>query len=365
MKVLFTGALLTLLSLMSNAYDPKANATTPDNALEWWNEPYPLSFDAKLLTHKQSEISVKGNIFVDEKGKTFIFRGVNISDPDKLVKQGKWGPAHFKAAKKFGANVIRLPIHPIAWRTLGTAEYLKLIDQAVIWANELDLYLIVDWHSMGNITKELYFHPMYRTNKQETLEFWRTIAARYAGIPTIAVYELFNEPTNNSDRLGRVDWMEWKAYNEEIITIIYAHDKNVIPMVTGFNWAYDLSPVDKYPIEREGVAYAIHPYPQKEKSGDLVMQWEMNWGRLAEKYPMIASELGWMREDEKGAHIPVINNDGSYGPLIRDYLAKKGISFTIWCFDPDWAPQMISDWDYTPTEQGKFFRQVMLDAQKR
>ncbi|MES2581676.1 MAG: cellulase family glycosylhydrolase [Pseudomonadota bacterium] len=366
MKALLLGTIVaTLLPLASNAYEPKAVTPVPTAATEWWNEAYPLPFDAKLLTRKQSEISVKGKLFVDDQGKTFVFRGVNISDPDKLATQGKWDKSHFQAAKDFGSNVIRLPVHPTAWRSRGTSEYLKLLDQAVVWANELDIYLIVDWHSMGNITKELYFHPMYRTSKQETMDFWRTIAARYAGVPTIAVYELFNEPTNHNDRLGTVDWMEWKAFNEELITVIYAHDRNIIPLVAGFNWAYDLSHVAKHPIARPGVAYAIHPYPQKEKAGNMLAQWEKNWGHLANKYPLIASELGWMREGEKGAHIPVINNDGSYGPLVRDYFAKKGISFTVWCFDPDWPPQMISDWSYTPTEQGKFFRQVMLEARGR
>jgi endoglucanase len=353
-----------LLPALAMAYDPKA-VPAADAGQHWWDEPYPQTFDKKSLTRKQSEISVKGKLLVDEQGKTFVLRGVNISDPDKLVKQGKWDKAHFQAAKDFGANTIRLPVHPTAWRSRGAGDYVKLLDQAVVWANALDLYLIVDWHSMGNLSKELYFHPMYRTSRQETMDFWRTIAARYAGISTIAVYELFNEPTTHSDRLGTVNWLEWKAINEELITMIYAHDKNIIPLVAGFNWAYDLSSVRKHPIAHPGVAYAIHPYPQKEKSSKPPAEmWEKNWGYLANTYPLMATELGWMREGDKGAHVPVIN-DGSYGPQIRDYLAKKGISFTVWCFDPDWPPQMISDWNYTPTEQGRFFRQVMLDANKQ
>lgn len=355
---LLGAAILALLPLASQAYDPKAGAPVEVKTGEWWNVPYAAPFDAKLLTHKQAEVKVKGNLLVDENGKTVIFRGVNIGDPDKLVKQGKWSKEHFQAAKSFGSNIVRLPIHPIAWRSRGSEEYLKLIDQAVVWANELDLYLIVDWHSMGNITKELFFHPMYVTTKQETREFWRTIASRYTGIPTIAVYELFNEPTINSGKLGDVDWQEWKAYNEELISMIYAHDKNIIPLVAGFNWAYDLSQVDQHPIEREGVAYAIHPYPMKSK-GPFPESWETQWGHLSAKYPILATEIGWMREGEKGAHVPVLN-DGTYGPLISDYFAKKGISFTVWAFDPDWPPQMISDWNYTPTEQGKFFKEFML-----
>lgn len=354
---------LALITNHSLAYDPKAGPQVEIKNGEWWKEPYPEAFDAKKLPNKQSEIKVQGKNLVDEKGKTIILRGVNIADPDKLVKQGHWNKEVFTAAKSFGANVIRLPIHPIAWRSRGSADYLNLIDQAVLWANELDLYLIVDWHSMGNITKELYFHPMYVTNQQETREFWRTIASRYAGLSTIAIYEIFNEPTINSGKLGEVDWSEWRKFNEEIISIIQAHDKNIVSLVAGFNWAYDLSKVKNEPIAREQVAYAIHPYPQKVKDGPLAETWEKQWGHLADQYPIIATEIGWMRADQKGAHIPVID-DGSYGPIITQYMEKKGISFTVWCFDPDWPPQMISDWNFTPTEQGAFFKAYLSKVKK-
>jgi hypothetical protein len=42
-----------------------------------------------------------------------------------------------------------------------------------------------------------------------------------------------------------------------------------------------------------------------------------------------------------------------------EYMKDRGISWTAWCFDPDWSPTMISDWDFTPTEQGAFFKTVM------
>ncbi len=332
---------------------------------EWWNQPYPKAFDLSTLTKPQSFVRVEGKLFVNEQDETVVFRGVNISDPDKLVKQGKWSKAHFEAAQAFGANVLRIPVHPVAWRARGKDAYFELLDQAVVWANELGLYLILDWHSIGNLHTSLYQHPMYNTSMEETASFWRQAAYRYKGVPTIVVYELFNEPTRYQGQLGNVSWQQWREINEELISIIYAHDTKVIPMVAGFNWAYDLKDVKKYPIRANGIAYAAHPYPTKSKLplADKPKDWEKTWGYVAKKYPMIATEIGWMGEDEPGAHVPVID-DGSYGPAIADYLESKGISWTVWCFDPDWPPTMISDWDYTPTEQGKFFKDVMLKENK-
>ena len=42
-----------------------------------------------------------------------------------------------------------------------------------------------------------------------------------------------------------------------------------------------------------------------------------------------------------------------------DYTRNLGISWVVWCFDPDWAPYMFTDWEYTPTRQGTFFKKVM------
>ena len=289
-----------------------------------------------------------------------VLRGVNISDPDKLEQNKKWTKAYFTEVKKFGANVIRIPVHPVSWRNRGADNYFELLDQAVVWANELDLYLIIDWHSIGNLDSGVFQHAMYFTSKQETFNFWRDIAFRYQGVSTIAVYELFNEPTNHSGKWGTLDWSTWKAINEQMITIIYAHDKKVIPLVAGFNWAYDLSHVKQNPIKQEGVAYAIHPYPQKTGQ-PWEKNWENQWGYLAKKYPLIATEIGFMRSDMAGAHVPVIDDTGTYGPTIVKYLAERQISWVVWNFDPDWPPQVITDWDYNLTLQGQFFHKVLVE----
>lgn len=342
---------------------------------EWWNIPYPTSFDMEALTNQQSFIKVDGNSFVDESGEEFIFRGVNIADPDKLAYQDRWNKELFAEIDRWGANTVRIPIHPLAWRIRGKQWYFDRIDEAVQWANELDMYLILDWHSIGNLEAELFQHVMYVTTQAETTQFWRDVALRYKGVPTIAVYELFNEPTHDyigtgEYSLGKADWSTWRVMLEELIDLIYVYDRNVIPLVAGYNWAYDLAPVAEEPVRREGVAYTIHPYPQKAKpkvknKENFFKSWEQTWGYVADKYPLIATEFGWVREDGFGAHVPVINNDGTYGPNIIEFFEKKDISYTVWIFDPDWSPTMINDWDFTPSEQGAFFKKVMQEADNK
>ena len=312
-----------------------------------------------LQAQNLSKISVKGNDFITENGKHFIFRGVNIADPDKLVKDGHWDKAFFQECKNWGANVIRIPIHPRAWRAVGKDNYLKILDEGVSWATEIGLYIIIDWHSIGNLRTEMYQADGYETTRKETFEFWRTMAKHYKGNNTVAFFELFNEPTTASGQLGTCSWADWKQLNEEMIGIIRSNGGTAIPLVAGFNWAYDLTEIAQNPINAEGIGYVSHPYPMKRKK-PWEVQWAKDWGFVKDKYPLILTEIGFSLASEIGNHVPV-TDDGTYGDAIVDFCDKKGISWVVWVFDNRWAPRMFSDWNYTPTTQGKYFKKAMLD----
>lgn len=303
-------------------------------------------------------LSVRGNQFVDENGNPVVLRGVSFSDPNRLEKAGHWNREYFAAAKAWNANVVRFPIHPSAWRARGEEAYLRLLDQGVQWAKELGMYVIMDWHSIGNLQTEQFQAPMYNTTRDETFRFWKTISQRYAGNLVVPFYELFNEPTNYSGKLGEISWERHKAMMEALIDSIRANNKAAIPLVAGFDWAYDLTPVRTRPIDRPSVAYVSHPYPQK-RPAPWEPKWEQDWGFVADRYPIIATEFGFMSESGRGAHVPVIG-DESYGEAIVDYFNKKGISWTAWVFDPMWSPQLIENWNFEPTPQGRFFRDKMM-----
>ena len=141
-----------------------------------------------------SFVKVFGNQFVVD-GKPITFKGVAIAAPSKILKDGRWGKKHFEQIKDWGANIVRVPVHPALLRKHGRENYLELLDDAVRWCSELEIYVIIDWHSIGNLRARRFEAPEYVTNEQETGEFWDTISKRYAGNATVAFYEIFNEPT--------------------------------------------------------------------------------------------------------------------------------------------------------------------------
>ena len=79
-----------------------------EEAKEWWYIPFPESFNPEGFKNSLSFIHVEGNEFVDEQGNHTLFQGVNISDPDKLEKNGYWNKKHFEVIKDWGANIVRM-----------------------------------------------------------------------------------------------------------------------------------------------------------------------------------------------------------------------------------------------------------------
>jgi aryl-phospho-beta-D-glucosidase BglC (GH1 family) len=224
----------------------------------------------------------------------------------------------------------------------------------VDWCTALDLHIIIDWHSIGNLRTELFQSPMYDTTQKETFEFWRTIARHFKGNHTVAFYELFNEPTLYHGQLGPMAWSEWKKLNEDMISIIRAFDSEKIPLVAGFDWAYDLTPLQSEPIQAEGIGYVTHPYANK-RSKPWEPKWEEDYGFAAARYPLIATEIGF------GQRTPAPLKPDDYGNAIVNYLESKGISWTAWCYDPEWGPNLLKNWDYELSGSGAFFKAAIAD----
>ncbi|UCF38033.1 MAG: cellulase family glycosylhydrolase, partial [Acidobacteriota bacterium] len=192
---------------------------------------------------------------------------------------------------------------------------------------------------------------------------WAAIAERYKGNATVAFYELYNEPTVSGENFGKMTWPEWKEIQEGLIAHIRRIDSETIILVAGFDWAYDLTWVGDDPFTEANIAYVSHPYPQK-RDEPWEEKWEADWGYVSDKYPVILTEVGFCLEEEKGAHVPVISTE-KYGIDLTSYTERKGISWVAWVFDVNWSPQLITDWDFTPSTQGRFFKGYLQSKRKQ
>ncbi len=348
-RMLKVFALLTMSVVAVSVRGQETGANARPGHRAWWNEQFPgyqTNRDTTLPL-----IMVRGNRFVNSLGDTILFEGLSIADPTKIEGEGQLKKSLFVRIKKLGAMIVRIPVHPIAWREETPAKYLKLLDKVVDWCTEESLYVDIDWHSIGNLEEGLFQDPMYNTSLQETYNFWRLIAMHFAGNNTVAFSELFNEPTDFRGRLGNLSWDKWKRINENLIKLIRAYNNKSVPLVAGFDWAYDLTPLHYAPIDAEGIGYVTHPYPHK-RTPPYVPKWEEDFGFAADTYPVVATEFGFTLPD-KQANL-------EYGREIMKYFHQKHISWIWWCFDPNWEPTMFTSWKtFTPTLGGEFFEEAI------
>jgi endoglucanase len=302
-------------------------------------------------------LHVDGNRVADAGGNTVLLRGLALADPDQLDRDGHWDAEHFEQARSWGAQVVRIPVHPRFWRERGPAGYLALLDQGVAWAEERGMYVILDWHGMGDPTAEVYEPArggIYVTSQAETRSFWRIAAAHYRNDPGVAFYELFNETTNwTSGGSTGTRWAEWRALAESLVDVVRGQGAVAVCIVGGFRWSYDLSPVGADPVARDGVAYSVHPYPSQAGASS----WEADFGYLAATHPVFATEFGF--DADPGDAVAHGTVEG-YGIPITDFFAAHGIGWTAWVFHPTWTPSLLSSWSYTPAApQGTFFRDLL------
>ena len=350
-KILKPCLLLAILTALVSQI--QSQSTAENNYRPWWKGGYPAWQPKNPKAKLMSLITVKGNKFVNASNDTVLFRGVSIADPDKIDHEGHWNKMLFEKAKEMGVMLVRIPVHPVAWRERTPVKYITLLDSAISWCTDLGVYVDIDWHSIGNLEMELFQNPMYNTTRKETYEFWQAISRHFTGNNTVAFYELFNEPTTYRGQLGNISWTDWKKINETIIQLIRAFDTETIPLVAGFDWAYDLTPLREEPINAVGIGYVTHPYPNK-RSQPWEPKWEEDFGFAAKHYPMIATEIGFnIRNGDP--------KDGAenYGSRITTYLESNGISWVAWDFDPEWGPQLLGSWNFDLTGSGEFFKKDM------
>ncbi len=309
-----------------------------------------------------SLLKVKGPSIVDTSGNPVVLRGLNICYPAQLRQEGCWSESLFAQMSSWGAKLVRVPIDPDTYRRFGKEGTFALLDQAVAWSKKYGMYVIVDWHSIGNPIQGIFQDPWaesMKTTPAEMKEFWEATAKRYKNEPVVAFYEIFNEPASIHWKGGRLSWAEWRDLADSVIDVIYKQNPRAIPVVGGLDWAYDLKGVAAEPLRNRGVVFAAHPYP-----GHVPQPWEEKWerdfGYLAKKVPVMLTEFGFDPIDQ--VMPSVYKADEDYGRRILAFAEARGMSWTafVFCFSPGWPMQLFKDENYTPTESGAFFKGELL-----
>ena len=184
-------------------------------------------------------------------------KGVNLTNWFQANSPGsidfsKYTYQDFSDIKTLGVDVIRLPIN-LHSMTQGAPDYsldplfLFFLDKVVDWAEELDLYLILDNHT---------FDPSDATNPQigDILNpVWLQMAQHFNSRSDKILYEILNEPHGISHDL-------WNSIQGDVIQTIRSVDTTHTIIVGGadYNSYNSLSKIPAY--EDDNLIYTFHFY---------------------------------------------------------------------------------------------------------
>ena len=289
-------------------------------------------FTHAALADFPTQLQVDGNRLRDSAGRAVLLRGVMPVDPAVLHDQNRFNRRFFEEMAATGANAVRLPVHPHYWQ--ADPDYLwRYLDPAAAWTGELGLYLIIDWHSIGNVQTgrapllpELYSHDW-----PATVAFWTAVARHFRAAPHV-LFEVFNEPQG-------IGADAWRTAAEALVAEIRAQGAAQVAIVGGLDYARDLRWVLDEPLSDGNVAYAAHIYPLHKPA-----TWTHYFGRAAERVPVLVTEWGFMDgvvSERQGGLL--YGTAETYGAPLLAYLNERHVGWIACWYDETWEPPMLAN----------------------
>jgi endoglucanase len=256
----------------------------------------------------QSFLHSEGKDIVNENGKKIILQGVGLGNwmlPEGYMwKFGKYGDrprkieklvadfigqekadqfwkayrknyiteADIKRIAELGYNSVRPALNSRIFMTEGennafVDEGFQLLDNLVNWCRKYQLYVIIDMHGAPggqtgqniddspNDEPELFTNPK---NEDLLVKLWVKIAEKYKNEPTVAAYDLLNEPLPERTGAAEKYKNQLVPVYQKLIKAIREVDQKHMFTIEGYNWANNWSMFDK-PLDKN-MFFQFHYY---------------------------------------------------------------------------------------------------------
>ncbi|WP_338408196.1 cellulase family glycosylhydrolase [uncultured Flavobacterium sp.] len=245
----------------------------------------------------------------------------------KTYRQNYITEADIKRIAELGFNSVRPALNSRLFLTEGensvyVEEGFQILDNLIQWCKKYKLYVIIDMHGAPggqtganiddspNDIPELFIDKKY---EDQLVNLWVKIAERYKDEPTVAAYDLLNEPLPKATGADLKYKHLLVPLYQRLTTEIRKIDTKHMITLEGFDWSNDWSLFDK-PFD-SNVFYQFHYYcwgrPDNLNNIDeyLIKRKELNT-------PIWVGEMG-----EKGNAIHWASSQ---------YLETNNIGFSLW-----------------------------------
>jgi endoglucanase len=227
---------------------------------------------------KHGQLSVEGNLIVDENGYPVQLCGMSFFWSQWIYKY--YNPKVVKwLIDDWRCEIIRIPlgVEPDGY-LVNKKKEMRKVEKMIKASIAEGIYVIVDWHD-----------HRAENHLQEAREFFSEIAQKYGSYPNI-IYEIYNEPL-------KVSWEKViKPYHEEIIEVIRKYDPDNIIACGTAEWAQRVDEPVSDPLDDRNVVYTLHFYAATHK------QWLRNRAReaLNSGIPLMVTEFGTSNSSAQG-----------------------------------------------------------------
>lgn len=325
-------------------------------------------------------LHVDGTRIVNAQGEPVLLRGVNVASMEwSSDGQGRIIQTVRTAIQDWHVNVIRLPLSEDRWFGKGpeqnghAAAYRRLVRQIVDVCATNQCYIILDlhWSDCDQWGKHIGQHSMPDAH---SVAFWRSFAPVYANHPAV-LFDLYNEPHD-------VSWDVWlhggvitdtpntpaekrspQTYRavgmQTLLDTVRASGARNLVVAGGLEWAYDFSGIlagrRLQDPKGNGVVYANHCYDNKHESVDT---WISKMEQASATLPVIVTEFGGTAGPSK-----MVPSD-NWLLHVLSALDEHHWSWTAWDLHTSARPNLISDWDYTPSPRfGVYVKRALATSE--
>ncbi|MGD1041573.1 MAG: cellulase family glycosylhydrolase [Sedimentisphaerales bacterium] len=311
------------------------------------------------------------NLIKDPNGNVVVLRGLDTIDIGAAAVYGELPGLIDMVTNKSDSQgnspgwyprVLRLAVYPAQETDFSSpftfdpndsneAYYNYLLRPVVDYCKTKDLYVIIDWHFVGDNTYD---------RVAETNAFWSYMAPKFAGDSHV-LFELFNEPGNTSGGSDAADWATCKPNMQTWIDIIRASAPNNLILVGAPRWCQEVGPAADSPLAGTNLVMVVHLYPGHWTGLYGNPEWYKNEVRhCITRYPMFATEWGFRGSLSGNPNLQ--GTIANYGQPLMDFYEGYKISNSAWITDNSWQPQMFDlSWNLLvgPGEMGGFVKDTL------
>ncbi len=214
-------------------------------------------------------LRVQGNQIVDGKGQPVLLRGVAFGNQvwtDAALPKTHHAEVDYQRVAGMGMNAVRFYMNYVTFEDDDKPGVYKeagwqWLDENVAWAKKHGIFLVLNMHvppggyQSGNKGKALWDD---RSAQERLIKLWRAIAERYKTEPTIAGYDLLNEPVVSKSR------EQWHELAAELVPAVREVDPYHILFVERVNavdgdWKED-EVRNFFLVDDPNVVYEFHFY---------------------------------------------------------------------------------------------------------